>query len=83
LNCIHKDGLMSGYDINLLRNVLNLTHVPITLCGGAGSLADIKEAALNGAHGIAAGSLFVYWGDEKGILINYPHHKINQLFDQQ
>lgn len=73
INSINNDGVMKGYDHTLIRKVVNLTKVPVIALGGAGSLADIislfKEVDIFAA---AAGSLFVYHGRLKGVLINYP-----------
>ena len=74
VNSIDNDGLMKGYDLGLARHVREATRLPMTVLGGAGSLADI--AALIGACGVvgaAAGSLFVFKGAYKAVLINYPN----------
>lgn len=73
LNAIDRDGVMKGYDLELARSVREAISVPITVLGGAGSLADIR--ALIDAFGIvgaAAGSLFVFKGSYRAVLINYP-----------
>lgn len=73
VNSIEKDGQMSGYDIELAGLVRGATRLPMTVLGGAGSLSDI--ACLIGACGIvgaAAGSLFVFKGSRRAVLINYP-----------
>ena len=73
LNSIDNDGTMLGYDKELIKTVSKRTKIPIVALGGAGNLNDmieiIKEANITAA---AAGSLFVYYGKLKGILINYP-----------
>ena len=73
INSIDCDGLMTGYDFELARRVREATNLPITVLGGAGSLNDI--AALIeafGTIGAAAGSLFVFKGKFRAVLINYP-----------
>lgn len=73
VNAIDRDGVMKGYDLELARSVREATRLPLTFLGGAGSLADI--GALIGACGVvgaAAGSLFVFKGAYRAVLINYP-----------
>lgn len=73
LNSIDEDGVMSGYDLILVKKLREHISVPMTIMGGAGSLSDIGR--LIEAHGIigsAAGSLFVFKGVYKAVLINYP-----------
>lgn len=70
---IDRDGKMQGYDIELIRSVSEAVTIPVVALGGAGKLNDLKEAYRAGkATGLAAGSLFVYQGSMKGVLINYP-----------
>ena len=74
LNSIDNDGMMKGYDLELATQVRKATALPMTVLGGAGSLADIAslfEAC--GVIGAAAGSLFVFKGPLRGVLINYPN----------
>ncbi|MCC7333023.1 MAG: imidazole glycerol phosphate synthase subunit HisF [Flavobacteriales bacterium] len=72
INSIDNDGTYKGYDIELIKIVASVTHLPIVACGGASSVDNFLEAVKNGASAVAAGSLFVYTGSTKGILINYP-----------
>jgi cyclase len=73
VNCIDNDGKMKGYDLALARSVRTAVRLPITLLGGAGSLADIGALVAScGVVGAAAGSLFVFKGAYKAVLINYP-----------
>ncbi|MHA6298265.1 AglZ/HisF2 family acetamidino modification protein [Devosia sp. CAU 1758] len=74
VNSVDHDGEMKGYDIDLITRMRNAIHLPMTVLGGAGSLADIER--LIGAFGIvgaAAGSLFVFKGKYRAVLINYPN----------
>lgn len=73
VNSIDRDGEMGGYDLDLVRQVREATSLPLTALGGAGSLADI-EALIREHHivGAAAGSLFVFKGKYRAVLINYP-----------
>jgi cyclase len=73
INSIDCDGLMKGYDLQLARKVRDATNLPITVLGGAGSLKDIASLIeLFGTIGAAAGSLFVFKGSFRAVLINYP-----------
>ena len=73
LNSISDDGSMSGYDIELVRSIVDAVSIPVIACGGAGNVRDIKDVLLNGhAHAAAAGSMFVYYGRKKAVLINVP-----------
>ena len=73
VNAIDEDGKMEGYDFKLYDLVRELTSMPMTIIGGAGSLDDIKNAISRyKTIGVAAGSLFVFKGKYKAVLINYP-----------
>jgi cyclase len=73
INSIDCDGQMKGYDLPLARIVRDATNLPITVLGGAGSLKDIAALIeLFGTIGAAAGSLFVFKGSFRAVLINYP-----------
>lgn len=74
LNSVDRDGTMKGYDMELIDRVRKATSLPLTVLGGAGSLDDVR--ALVRRHGIigaAAGSLFVFKGKYRAVLINYPN----------
>jgi len=73
INSIDCDGLMKGYDLQLARRVREANNLPMTVLGGAGSLQDIAALIeLFGTIGAAAGSLFVFKGSYRAVLINYP-----------
>jgi imidazole glycerol-phosphate synthase subunit HisF len=73
VNSIDNDGLMKGYDLVLAEEIRKAIHVPLTILGGAGSLNDIAQLIKQfGSIGAAAGSLFVFKGVYKAVLINYP-----------
>jgi len=72
LNVIDRDGTYQDYDYNLISEVANITTIPVVACGGAHSIESFKNAINSSASAVAAGSLFVYRGRTKGILINYP-----------
>jgi imidazole glycerol-phosphate synthase subunit HisF len=73
VNSIDRDGSMKGYDLALARSVRAAVRVPLTILGGAGSLADLRQLIdACGVIGAAAGSLFVFKGTYRAVLINYP-----------
>lgn len=73
INAIDRDGVMKGYDIDLVTQVRDAISLPMTVLGGAGSLKDIGELIKSfGIIGGAAGSLFVFKGVYRAVLINYP-----------
>jgi imidazole glycerol-phosphate synthase subunit HisF len=73
---IDKDGTMKGYDIELLKNISKAVTIPVIALGGAGHINDFKNCYKECyVSGVAAGSLFVYQGNQKGVLINYPENK--------
>ncbi len=72
LTSINHDGMMDGYDLDLIQRVSSAVNVPVIASGGAGNLSDCVKAVNAGASAAAAGSLFVYYGPLRGVLINYP-----------
>ncbi len=74
INSLDCDGVMKGYDLDLVAQIRNAIHLPITVLGGAGSLKDIGTLIQTfGIIGAAAGSLFVFKGVYRAVLINYPN----------
>lgn len=72
INSIDLDGTMKGYDLNLVDKIRDAVNVPITVIGGAGSVDDLKSLTKRfGVIGASAGSLFVFKGKYKAVLINY------------
>lgn len=72
INDVDNDGLMKGYNCELIQELSKSVSVPLVACGGAGSVQDMKNVIDAGAHAAAAGSLFIYYGSKNGVLINYP-----------
>ncbi len=73
INSVDRDGLMQGYDLELAAMFKRALKVPVTFLGGAGSLDHMGELISNlGVVGAAAGSLFVFKGKYRAVLINYP-----------
>jgi cyclase len=74
INSVDRDGEMTGYDIDLVEQIRHAVHLPLTVLGGAGSLDDIKKLVDRyGIIGAAAGSMFVFKGKYRAVLINYPN----------
>ena len=81
INSINRDGMQCGYDIDLIQKIANRVKVPLIVCGGARSLEDLSEAVKAGASAVAAGSLFVFKGPHRAVLINYPaYSKLQSIF---
>lgn len=79
VNAIDLDGTMRGYDLKLARRMRDVVGVPVTFLGGAGSLADLEALIREvGVVGAAAGSLFVFKGAYRAVLINYPAPDIKE-----
>ncbi|HRK56887.1 MAG TPA: AglZ/HisF2 family acetamidino modification protein [Burkholderiaceae bacterium] len=73
LNAVDRDGTMQGYDLELIKDVKQALGIPLTVLGGAGSLEDIRQLVQHyPVIGAAAGSLFVFKGKYRAVLINYP-----------
>lgn len=74
INSIDNDGTMKGYDFSLVEKINASIKVQYTILGGAGSLNDIGQVIKKfGIIGVAAGSLFVFKGTYRAVLINYPN----------
>ncbi len=73
INAIDQDGVMKGYDMQLIDKIAEMISIPLTVVGGAGSLIDFEKVIeKHGVIGVAAGSLFVFKGPYKAVLITYP-----------
>lgn len=73
INSVDRDGMMQGYDIELVRSVVDTVKIPVTAIGGAGGIQDLKKVIEEGhAHAAAGGSMFVYYGRLKAVLITAP-----------
>ncbi len=81
LNAVERDGMMQGMDLELIRMAAGEVSVPLIALGGAGHLADIKAAVEAGASAVAAGSMFVFHGKHRAVLISYPKRKeLEEMF---
>jgi cyclase len=81
LNSIDRDGTMQGYDVQVVNKLSMSVGIPIIACGGAGSLQDMRQVITDGgASSAAAGSIFVFHGKHRAVLITYPdEHELNNL----
>lgn len=77
INSIDHDGMMDGYDLKLVKMMISESvKIPVTACGGAVGIGDLKDVIhKGGAHAAAGGSMFVYYGRLKAVLITAPSEK--------
>jgi imidazole glycerol-phosphate synthase subunit HisF len=80
INSIDNDGIMQGYDIELIKSISRSVKIPVIACGGCGNLNDFTKAILEGgASAVAAGSFFVFHGKKRAVLINYPNNEERKI----
>lgn len=72
LTSVDRDGSMSGYDLDAIEEVARAVTVPVIAMGGAGTVDHLRQAVSRGASAVAAGSMFVYFGPRRAVLVNYP-----------
>jgi len=72
INSIANDGMMEGYDLELIRAVSKAVSLPVIAAGGAANMNHFAEAVSAGASAVSAGSMFVFTGRHRAVLINYP-----------
>jgi cyclase len=73
INSIDRDGTRDGYDIELIKQISQSVQIPVVAIGGAHALSDFSDAVQEGgASAVAAGSMFVFIGKKRAVLINYP-----------
>ncbi|KYG84012.1 imidazole glycerol phosphate synthase cyclase subunit [Roseivirga seohaensis] len=84
IHSIDRDGTFKGYDTTLIKLISEVVNVPVVACGGAGSIEDFASAIKNGgASAVAAGSIFVFHGIHKAVLITYPQiSDLEKLFQK-
>jgi len=88
LDCVFlalPHGSAEEYVKDLIEKVKNRLNIPITALGGVGSPKDMSKTIDKfGIIGCAAGSLFVFKGKYKAVLINYPNQeKKNQIINNK
>lgn len=81
LNSIDRDGTMEGYDIEMIKKITESVSIPVVACGGAGNVDHFAEAVIKGgASAVAAGSMFVFHGKHRAVLITYPSiHELERV----
>lgn len=72
INSIDRDGTCEGYDLELIKLVSSTVSIPVIALGGAWELSHLGRAVSSGASAITAGSMFVYYGRRRAVLINFP-----------
>jgi cyclase len=72
LTSVDCEGSMNGYDLELTKKVSAALDIPVIASGGAGNIQHISEAIHSGAQAVAAGSMFVFHGRRRAVLISYP-----------
>lgn len=72
LNDLAREGSYKGLNLELIKEAGSGLSLPLILSGGAGSLEHFKQAFFQGLSGVAVGSMFVYMGKHRAVMINYP-----------
>jgi cyclase len=82
LQSVNHDGMMKGYHFELIESISKAVSIPVVALGGAGNRMHFKKAFKEGyASALGAGSMFVYQGAKRGVLINYPkREELSQIF---
>jgi cyclase len=85
LNNVDHDGTMKGYDLKIIKKVAEAVDIPVIACGGAASIDDIKNVVWEAnAAAAAAGSMFVYHGKHRAVLITYPEYEVlGKIFNKR
>lgn len=84
LTSIDRDGTQQGYDLDLIRMVAGAVSIPVIACGGAGRVAHFAEALGAHASAVAAGSMLVFHGRHRAVLISFPsRQELEQAFLRQ
>lgn len=73
LHSIDREGTGIGFDLELIRAIRQAVKIPIIISGGAGTMEHLCEGVENGASAVAAGSMFVFHGKHRAVLISYPN----------
>ena len=85
VNSIDRDGMMQGYDTDLLKKITSQVNMPVIACGGAGNIHHLEEAIKQGGvSAVAAGSMFVFHGKHRAVLISYPEQEeLEKMFNNK
>lgn len=76
VNSIDRDGCMQGYDLEILQQISQAVSIPVIPLGGAGTVEHLREGLSAGASAVAAGSMFVFHGPRRAVLITYPEDSL-------
>lgn len=84
INNVNLDGLMNGYDEDLIKQISDAVNIPVVALGGAGILKHLQSVVYNGgASAASASSMFIFHGKHKAVLISYPtQHELKMLFNE-
>ena len=81
LTSIDRDGTQKGYDVELIKSVADAVSIPVIACGGAREASDFAQALDSHASAVAAGSMFVFHGRHRAVLISFPsQQELNRAF---
>jgi len=85
VNSVDRDGMMAGYDVAAVGAIARAVNVPVIASGGAGVLEHFRDVVRDGhASAVAAGSMFVFQGKHRAVLISYPaEDELEQIFGNQ
>jgi len=73
VNSIDRDGVMGGYDVKIMKHISSSVSIPVVACGGAGNTNHLSEGVhKGGVSAVSAGSMFVFQGKLRGVLITMP-----------
>lgn len=82
IQSINNDGVMKGYDLDIIEKIKDIVKVPLVICGGAGSINDFSNAITAGASAVAASSFFIFKGIHKAVLISYPNqNELKEIYE--
>lgn len=70
---VDRDGTMTGYDLDIVMQISHAVSIPVVACGGAGKIDHFTDVLNAGASAVAAGSMFVFQGPHRAVLISYPN----------
>ena len=77
INNVDRDGTFKGFDVSIIKKIVDLVSIPVIVCGGASSLEDLRTVVKEGgASAVAAGSFFVFQRPHRAVLISYPDAKV-------
>jgi len=82
VNDVDRDGTQQGYNLDLIRRFTQRLPVPVIACGGAWTTEHLRQAVKeSGASAVAAGSMFVFQGPHRAVLVSYPQYsELERLF---